>query len=83
MKAIVYLIIFGIIGLVVGYFLFARFGGHYVNVGDLFFNDKGLIGQLGDAISGGEKIRQKIYISGAVGGVVGLLLGAVSGGRKR
>ncbi len=82
MKLLSYAVIFGVIGLVVGYFLFARFAGHYLSVMDLFFNDKGIAGQLGDAIAGGEKIRRNIFISGGIGGAIGLLLSSVNKSRR-
>ena len=86
MKVIGYILIFGIIGLVVGYLLFAKFGGHYIPVLDLFFKQdgvEGLLKTIKGAVTGAETIRQKIYISGGVGAALGLVLSFATGGKRR
>ena len=83
MKYVFYIILFGVIGLAVGYFLFAKFGGHYIPVFDLFMKQKGLLDKVGDAVTGANEIRQNIYICGGVGAAAGLLLAALGGGKKR
>lgn len=64
-------VVVGVLGLVVGYVIFARSGGSYMNPIDVFFPGSDLLSQIGDTISGGERIRRNVLLSGAVGAVVG------------
>lgn len=72
-----YGVLFGVIGLVVGYFLFGQIPlvGRYVNIEVLLGDTSGnaLIDMVGTAIL--EPIRQKILICGAVGFLSGLIIG--------
>jgi len=73
-------VVLGVIGLIVGYLLFARTGGgNYVSIGDLFSPARsGLAGlgqRLTEAVRGIVEIRRNILISGLVGVVVGLVAG--------
>ncbi len=61
----------GILGLVAGYLIFARDGGGYMNPIQVFFPGSDLLSQIGDTLSGGERIRRNVLLSGAVGAVVG------------
>jgi hypothetical protein len=83
MKFIGYALIFGLIGAAVGYFLFAKFGGQYIPVTDLFFHQKGVINNIGDALTGGNEIRQNIYIAGGIGAVIGILFSTINNKKKR
>ncbi len=64
-------VVLGVVGLVVGYLVFARQGGGYMNPLDLFFPGSDVFSQFGDAIRGGERIRNNILASGGVGMLVG------------
>ncbi|MFC2136980.1 hypothetical protein ACFLTE_02285 [Bacteroidota bacterium] len=74
-KLLIYLLVFGVIGLIVGYFLFGKIAGEYVSLGSLLdFSSSGLA-KFGRKISGVEAIRKDILISGAVGAIVGIIIG--------
>ena len=79
-KAISSVVVLGVVGLIVGYFLFGKTGGgNYVSIGDLFRPARsGLAGlgqRLSEAVRGIEEMRRNILISGLVGAVVGLVAG--------
>ena len=74
MSKVIIIAVLGIIGLVVGYALFGKWGGEYVSLETLFsFGGNRLQGAF-RSISGIEDMRNKVLLSGAAGGVVGLLL---------
>lgn len=81
MKLLTFLVIFGVVGLIVGYFIFGQWNGSYIPVQEFIFKPKNLLEQAGQTITGVAKIRQNILIAGAVGAGFGLILGAV--GRRR
>jgi len=74
-KSIILILLFGILGLVAGYFLFGKIGGEYVNIKTIFSTSSNAIESLGWKIAGIENIKQNILISGGVGGLVGLIIG--------
>ncbi|MBU8912748.1 MAG: hypothetical protein KOO61_01910 [Spirochaetales bacterium] len=71
--------IFGVVGLVVGYLIFGRFGitNELIPLHDLFSSGDGILGEIGREVAGFADKRQSIYISGGVGIVVGVALGFV------
>jgi len=83
MKLLTYLVVFGVIGLVVGYFIYGQWNGSYIPVQQLIFKPKNILELAGQTITGVARIRQNILIAGAVGAGLGLILGSVSGGRRR
>lgn len=76
-------IVLGLVGLLVGYLLFARRNGGYMNPVDVFFPGSDLFSQIGDTLSGGQRIRNNVLISGLVGAVVGALYQLSRGYRRR
>ncbi len=71
-------VLFGIGGLVLGYFLFAKFGNSYIPVQDLFFSSgDSILKKLGNAVRGVEEVRRKVLLTGAGGAVLGLVLGVL------
>lgn len=83
MKKLANLIFFGILGLFIGYFLFARFNGQWIPVGDLLkIQESGILGKTlsvaDNLIRGIADIRLKILISGGVGTGIGLLFAVFS-----
>lgn len=82
-RIILLLIIVGIIGLAVGYLIFARTGSGYVSVQVLFSPSKNVLDELVKSVTGIKQIRQNILICGAVGAGVGLLLGLVTSRARR
>jgi len=65
---------FALSGLIVGYLIFGKWGGRYVDLGTLFsFGGNGFQSAL-RSLSGIEEIRNKILMCGGAGAVLGLLL---------
>ena len=67
----------GVIGLVVGYFLFGKVGNSYIGLKALIIPSESLLSQLGNKLRGVETIRQNILLSGGAGAVIGAVLGVV------
>ncbi len=80
-KIILYGVILGVVGLVVGYIIFGRVGGEFVSLSHLFNPPQGFLEEVQETITGIGKIRQRILISGAVGLGFGVLIGVVLGKR--
>jgi len=70
-------VVLGIVGLVVGYFLFGKVAGSYIDIKSLIMPTDSILGQLGNAVRGVEGIRRNILISGGAGAVVGLVVAFV------
>ena len=77
-RIILLLIIVGIIGLAVGYLIFARTSSGYVSIQALISPSKNVLDDLVKSVTGIKKMRQNILICGAVGAGLGLALGAVT-----
>ncbi len=82
-RVILGIIVVGVIGLVVGYLIFARTSHGYLSLKSLLSPSKNVLDQLVKNVRGIPEIRQNILISGAVGGAIGLVLGAVTGRERR
>jgi hypothetical protein len=82
-RIILLLIIVGIIGLAVGYLIFARTSSGYVSVQVLISPSKNVLDDLVKSVTGIKQIRRNILICGAVGAGVGLLLGLVTSRARR
>jgi hypothetical protein len=80
---IILAVVFGIVGLVVGYLIFGRMEvtNQLIPLRDLFGGGDTLIGQIADEFRAAK--RQNIYISGAVGVGVGVVLSVLLGRRRR
>jgi hypothetical protein len=80
MKNIVLLVVvFGVVGLVIGYLIFARVPvtGDLIAIGDLFSQASDLVGQIVNDVLAIETIRTNILLTGAGGALLGLVLGVV------
>jgi len=66
-RIILLLIIVGIIGLAVGYLIFARTSSGYVSIQALISPSKNVLDDLVKSVTGIKKIRQNILICGAAG----------------
>lgn len=77
-RIILFGVLLGAVGLVVGYLIFARgMGGEYVSISTLFQTPESVVGNLVDEATGVAEMRQNILIAGAVGlglGVVAALV---------
>jgi hypothetical protein len=84
-RIILAILVLGAAGLVVGYLIFARTPGGYLSLKSLLSPAKGLekLGELVKYRSDIPQIRQSILICGAVGGGIGLVGAAVTGGGRR
>ena len=68
------IIIFAIIGLVLGYLIFGRISGDYVSISTIFKSSSGALESFGRKLAGISKMRQNILISGGIGGIVGYVV---------
>jgi len=82
-RIILLLIVVGIIGLAVGYLIFARTDSGYVSIQVLVSPSKNVLDDLVKSVTGIKRIRQNILICGAVGAGVGLLVGLVTSRARR
>jgi hypothetical protein len=82
-RTILLLIVVGLIGLAVGYLVFARTPNGYVSIEVLISPSKNVLDELVRSVTGIKQIRQNILICGAVGAGVGLLLGLVTSRTRR
>lgn len=88
MRYVIFAIVFALIGLAVGYLIFARVQGHYVPIKNIFFPAGDFMGKVGQLFTTPlfadvETIRKNILILAAAGGAVGLVVAAISGRRRR
>lgn len=83
MKAITLAIVLGIIGLGVGYGIFAQINGNYIELDVIFAQKKGFLDNLACSAFGIDDMRTNILGCGAGGAVLGLVLGIIpTGGNK-
>lgn len=74
MGKLVSIVLFTVAGLAVGYAVFGKWGGEYVDVQTLFtFGGNRVQGAL-RSLTGLEDMRNKVLLCGAAGAVAGLLL---------
>lgn len=79
-RTVIFILVFIVIGLVLGYFMFGRIAGEYVSIGTIFGESDNALESLGRNISGLTEMKQNILITGGAGGVLGLILSLI--GRK-
>ena len=79
-RAIIFILVFIVVGLVLGYFIFGRMAGEYVSLGTIFSGSDNALESFGRNISGLSEMKQNILITGGAGGVLGLILSLI--GRK-
>jgi len=79
-RTVIFILVFIVIGLVLGYFMFGRMAGEYVSLGTIFGESDNALESFGRNISGLTEMKQNILISGGAGGVLGLILSLI--GRK-
>ncbi len=80
-KTVRFIIIGALAGLVVGYFIFAKAGGGYINPLNILVPAQGLLDKFAGAVVGIGTIRTNILISGGVGAVAGFLAAVFLGRR--
>ena len=77
-KALILVLVFAILGLFAGYFIFGKIGDEYLSLKTVF-GSSSKVGSFLKDISGIAKIRQNIFISGGVGALIGLIIGLRKG----
>jgi hypothetical protein len=82
-RILLLLLIVGIIGLAVGYLIFARTSSGYVGIQALLSPSKNVLDDLVKSVTGIKQMRLNILICGAAGAGVGLLLGLVTSRSRR
>lgn len=70
----VLIVVFGAIGLAFGYAIFGKFAGEYVSLKTIFGESANALESFGRQLTGLEEMKQKILISGGVGGIIGLFV---------
>lgn len=76
-RIVLYTVIFAVIGLVLGYVIFGRISGEYVEIRAIFTRSDNILESIGRTITGLKEIKQNILIAGGVGAVAGLIIGLV------
>ena len=76
-KVILWSVVFGLVGLLFGYLVFGRIAGDYVSISNLITLPANWIEELGESLTGIRQIRQRIFITGAMGMVLGGVVTAV------
>ena len=82
-RIILFVIILGVIGFAAGYLIFGRVGGEYLSLREVFQPAESILEEIGETITGIQNARRNIWISGAVGGALGVIVGAVARRRYR
>lgn len=73
-KNLISIAAFAVLGLIIGYAVFGKWGGEYVSLKTLFsFGGNALQGAF-RSISGIEDMRNKVLLCGAAGAVIGVIL---------
>jgi hypothetical protein len=76
-RIIIFTIIFAVAGLVLGYLIFGRISGEYIEISAIFTSSDNVLESIGRSITGLKEIKQNILISGGVGAVLGLVISLV------
>lgn len=74
MKNILSIVAFAVFGLIVGYAIFGKFAGEYVNLRTVFTFGGNAFHRAFQSVTGIEDMRNKILLCGAAGAVIGVLL---------
>ena len=82
MRIVTFLVLFTAMGLIAGYLVYGRINDEYINPAQIFVKREGVVGWGIKKLYGLEEKRKQILIAGAIGGVAGLFLGAVTGKTK-
>ena len=72
-----FIFVFVIIGLILGYLIFGRIGGEYVSIKTVFSQSDNALESIGRNLAGLKQMKQNILISGGAGGVLGLVLSLI------
>ncbi|MFP4429946.1 MAG: hypothetical protein ACLFPV_01715 [Spirochaetaceae bacterium] len=82
-RVLVSAVVFGIVGLVVGYLIFGRVAGEYIPIQTVLRMPENLVGSFAQNVTGVTDARQSILIAGAVGLGLGVVVSRGAGRRRR
>ena len=76
-NALLLLFVLGVVGIVAGYFIFARWPitNEMISIQDLVSQPSDILGSLLSEVSQLSEIRRNVLLTGAGGAVLGLVLG--------
>ena len=80
--AITMALVLGIAGMAVGYGIFGKIGGEYVDLDVIFSTNKNFLQKAVRSLSGIDEMRSKILWCGAGGAALGLIFGLFPGRRR-
>jgi hypothetical protein len=69
-KAALNIAVFGIAGLVLGYAIFGKIGGEYVDLNVIFSADNNFLQKAVRSVAGVDAVRSKILWCGAIGALL-------------
>lgn len=72
-KSIIGIVAFAALGLIVGYAIFGKIAGEYVNLRTVFSFGGNAFHRAFQSVTGIEDMRNKILLCGAAGAVIGVL----------
>lgn len=73
--AITMALVLGIAGMAIGYGIFGKIGGEYVDLDVIFSTNKNFLQKAVRSLAGIDEMRSKILWCGAGGGALGLIFG--------
>lgn len=69
----VFIVLGAVVGFAIGYLIFGKSIGGYVNVLNLFDFSGGKLGNFGRSVVGIKDIQQKVFLFSGIGAVVALI----------
>lgn len=72
-KKVIIILIAALAGMVIGYLLFGKIGGEYINISDIFSSAGGKLGSFARKATGIAKIRTNILLLGGAGVALGVI----------
>jgi hypothetical protein len=82
-RTVIYTILFALIGLALGYLIFGRISGEYIEIRAIFSRSDNVLESIGRTITGLKEIKQNILISGGVGAVAGLIVAKIASSSRQ
>ncbi|WP_439183279.1 hypothetical protein [Carboxylicivirga taeanensis] len=73
-NSIIYVVVFAVLGLMIGYLFFGKIAGEYISVSTLIKPASNELLAFGQKLSGVDKIRSNIAICGGIGAVIGIII---------
>ena len=80
--AIIMALIVGLAGMAVGYGVFGKIGGEYVDLEVIFSTNKNFLQKAVRSLAGVDEMRSKILWCGAGGAILGFIFGLFPGRRR-